>query len=259
MKKFSFYFIALLGVLTLGACEPSSKKLKVGVTAGPHAIIMEKVKTLAEANDLAIEVIEFNDFILPNEALSQGELDINSFQHQPYLEEQIKSRGYTLTAIGKTVVMPLGIYSATHKKLEELPFNARILVPNDPTNEGRALKLLEKLGLITLKPLPNPSVLDIVTNPKNFQLTTLEAPHIPRALKDADAGLINTDWVLLANLDPRLALAHEDKDSPYANILVVKKGQENDPRIQKLVQLYHSETVKKFIEETFKGAVIPAW
>jgi D-methionine transport system substrate-binding protein len=259
MKKLSFYLGALLGLFTLLACEPSSKKLRVGVTAGPHAIIMEKVKTLAETKDLAIEIIEFNDFILPNEALSQGELDINSFQHQPYLDEQIKSRGYTLTAVAKTVVMPLGIYSVTFKRLEELPSNARILIPNDPTNEGRSLKLLEKFGLITLKPSPNPSVLDIKTNPKNCQMITLEAPHIPRALKDADAGLINTDWVLLAGLDPSLALAHEDKDSPYANILVVKKGQENEPRVQKLVQIYQSDEVKRFIEETFKGAVIPAW
>lgn len=232
--------------------------LKVGVTAGPHAIIMEKVKELAKVQGLDIQVIEFNDFILPNVALNDKELDINSYQHQPYLDEQVKSRGYKIKSAGKTILMPLGIYSKTLKSLTELKENAKIAIPSDPTNGGRALKLLEKEGLIKLKASDNPSVLDITDNPKKLALIEIEAPQIPRILPDVDAAVINTDWVLVAGLDPHTAIAMESKDSPYANVFAIRQD-ETRPEVEKLIKIYQSDPVKEFINATFKGAVLPAW
>ncbi len=232
--------------------------LKVGVTAGPHAIIMEKVKDLAEAQGVDIQVIEFNDFILPNVALNDKELDMNYYQHQPYLDEQVKSRGYKIKSAGKTILMPLGIYSKTLKSLTELKEHAKIAIPSDPTNGGRALKLLEKEGLIKLKASDNPSVLDITENPKKLTFMEIEAPQIPRILEDVDAAVINTDWVLVAGLDPHAAIAMESKDSPYANVFAIRQD-EKRPEVEKLIKIYQSDPVKEFINTTFKGAVLPAW
>lgn len=250
LKAFAFL------ILTLSPLHAAP--LKVGVTAGPHAIIMDKVKELAKAQGIDIQVIEFNDFILPNMALSDKEIDINSYQHQPFLEEQVKARGYNIKSAGKSVLMPLGIYSKPLKKISDLKNKSKIAIPSDPTNEGRALKLLEKEGLITLKAGDNPSVLDIQDNPKELSFLEIDAPQLPRTLDDVDAAVINTDWVLLAGLDPRSALSFEDKNSPYANIFVIRKD-ETRPEIFQLISIYQSEPIKEFIKETFKGAVIPAW
>jgi D-methionine transport system substrate-binding protein len=208
---------------------------------------------------LEIDVIEFNDFILPNEALNNKELDANSMQHQPYLDNQCQARGYNLVSVGKTVLMPFGVYSKKIKSLNDLPEGAKVAIPNDPTNGGRALLLLKDLGLISLKRHDLQSVLDITENPKKLSFVELEAPQLPRSLDDVDIALINTDWVVVSGLDSKSALAVEGKDSPYANILVVRKGDESRPDIQKLVEIYHSDDVKKFINDTFKGAVLPAW
>ena len=232
--------------------------LKVGVTAGPHAMIMEKVKELAKAEGIEIQVIEFNDFILPNAALNDKELDINVYQHQPFLDEQVKSRGYKIKSAGKTVLMPLGIYSHTLTKLANLKDKSKIAIPSDSTNEGRALKLLEKEGLIKLAPSENPSILDIVNNPKKLTILEIEAPQLPRILDDVDAAVINTDWVLLAGLNPLTALASEDKRSPYANVIAIRED-ESRPEVKQIIQLYQSEPIKMFIQEKFKGAILPAW
>ncbi len=253
MKLLTALALFILSITPLVAAP-----LKVGVTAGPHAIIMEKVKELAKNQGIDIQVIEFNDFILPNVALNDKELDINSYQHKPFLEEQIKSRGYKIKAAGKTVLMPLGIYSKTIKKLADLKDKSKIAIPSDPTNGGRALKLLEKVGLITLKPVDNPSILDIKNNPKNLTLVEIDAPQLPRTLDDVDAAVINTDWVLLAGLDPKAALATEDKNSPYANVFAIRED-ENRPEVEKLIKIYQSEPIKTFILEKFKGAILPAW
>lgn len=250
LTAFSFIFLSISSL--------SAVPLKVGVVAGPHAMIMEKVKELAHAKGLEIQVIEFNDFILPNMALNDKEIDINSYQHQPYLDEQVKSRGYKIKAAGKTVLMPMGIYSKKIQKLADLKENAKVAIPNDPTNGGRALKLLEKEGLIKLKPSENPSILDIAENPKKLSIIEVDAPQVPRTLDDVDAAVINTDWVHLAGLDPQTALAVESKDSPYANIFAIRED-ENRPEVEKLIKIYQSEPIKKFINEKFNGAVLPAW
>ncbi|MBY0292538.1 MAG: MetQ/NlpA family ABC transporter substrate-binding protein [Alphaproteobacteria bacterium] len=247
---FAFFLLSITHLIAV--------PLKVGVTAGPHAIIMEKVKELAKAEGIEIQVIEFNDFILPNAALNDKELDINIYQHQPFLDEQVKSRGYKIKSAGKTVLMPLGIYSNTLTKLADLKDKSTIAIPSDPTNEGRALKLLEKEGLIQLAPSENPSILDIINNPKNLTILEIEAPQLPRILDDVDAAVINTDWVLLAGLNPQTALASEDKNSPYANVIAIRED-ENRPEVKQIIQLYQSEPIRLFIQEKFKGAILPAW
>ena len=254
MNLLKIFTLLILSLTSLRAAP----LLKIGVTAGPHAIIMEKVKELAKAEGIDVQVIEFNDFILPNVALNDKEIDINSYQHQPFLDEQIKNRGYKIKSAGKTVLMPMGIYSKTLKKLSDLKENSKIVIPSDPTNGGRALKLLEKEGIIKLKPSDNPSILDIIENPKKIKILEIEAPQVPRALEDVAAAVINTDWVLLAGLDPKTALAIEDKNSPYANVFAIRID-EKRPEIEKLIKLYQSEAIKNFINDKFKGAVIPAW
>lgn len=250
--------LATLSFILLSIPALNAVSLKVGVTAGPHAMIMEKVKELAQAEGIDVQIIEFNDFILPNIALNDGELDLNSYQHQPYLDEQVKNRGYKIKSAGKTVLMPLGIYSNKIKTLTDLKEGAKIAIPNDPTNGGRALKLLEKEGLITLKPSENPSLLDIAENPKKLSILEIDAPQVPRILDDVDIGITNTDWILLANIDPQVALAIEDKNSPYANVFAIRDD-ENRPEVEKLIKIYQSDPIKRFIQETFKGAIVSAW
>ncbi len=184
---------------------------------------------------------------------------LNSFQHQTFLDEQIKVRGYKLVTIAKTILLPIGAYSKTYKNIQDLPDGAKIAIPNDPTNGARSLLLLQKAGLIDFKPMEAPSVLNIVKNTKNLKILELESPQLPRALDDLAMAVINTDWVLSAGLDPHSAIFREDSNSPYANIIVIRQGDENRVDIQTLVQAYHSQATRDFIESTFKGAVIPAW
>lgn len=250
--KYKFFAAVVLLSTTVHA-------LKVGVTAGPHAMIMEKVKDVAKKDGLAVDVVEFNDFILPNAALDQGDLQANCYQHEPFLVEQIKARGYNILSVARTVVMPLGAYSHKIKKIEELKEGARVAIPNDPTNGGRALKLLEEQGLLKLKKTELPSLLDIQENPKKLDIIELEAPQLPRSLDEVDMIITNTDWIILSKMDPQSALATESKDSPYANLIVVQKGHEQDEDILKLVKAYQSDEVKTFINTEFKGAVLPAW
>lgn len=253
MKRLTTFIFFMLFIPPLVAAP-----LKIGVTAGPHAIIMEKVKELAKAEGIEIQIIEFNDFILPNIALNDKELDINSYQHQPFLDEQVKTRGYKIKSAGKTVLMPLGIYSKNLKKIADLKEKSKIAIPSDPTNGGRALKLLAKEGLIKLNSSNNPCILDIIENPKKLVILEIDAPQIPRVLDDVDAAIINTDWILLAGLNPETALATEDKNSPYANVLAIREG-ENRPEVERLIKIYQSNPIKVFIKEKFKGAILPAW
>lgn len=239
-----------------------NKTIKVGVTAGPHVEVMEFVKGLAAKEGVDIKVVEFNDFILPNAALAQGDLDINSYQHEPFLEEQVKSRGYKLSSIGKTILFPIALYAKKVKELKDIKEGAQIAIPNDPTNGGRALLLLQKVGLIKLKSGVGhtASILDIEENPKQLKIVEIEAPQIPRALDDVDAGITNTDWALLAGLNPcKDALAMEDKDSPYANIIVVRTADKDKKDFLEFVKIYQSPQTKEFIKTKFGCAAVPAW
>jgi len=222
--------------------------LKVGVTAGPHADIVHQIQEIAKKQGLTIDVIEFNNYILPNAALASKDLDLNSYQHEEFLKGQVESRGYKLKAIGKTIVMPLGVYSTKIKSLNDLPKGSKITIPNDPTNGGRALKLLAKNKVIEIKNVAAPCVLDITSNPKNISFIEIESPLVPKSLPDVDAAVINTDWVLQSGLDPKSAIVHEDKDSPYVNIIAVRSEDENKEDIQKFVKIYHSPEIRTFIE-----------
>ncbi|ALP63591.1 MetQ/NlpA family ABC transporter substrate-binding protein [Paraburkholderia caribensis] len=264
-RRFILKAAAVLGVASLiGASSLAfaEESIKVGVTGGPHAQIMDVVKTVAAKNGLNIKVIEFSDYVQPNAALAGGDLDANSYQHDPYLQAQVKDRGYKLIRIADTVTFPMGIYSKKVKTLAELPAGAKIAVPNDPTNGGRALLLLQKQGLLKLRADAGlkATPLDIVENPKKLKIVELDAAQIPRSLGDVDAAAINTNFAMEAGLKPKQdAIAIEDPKGPYVNVIAIRESDRNKPWVAKLVAAYHSPEVKQFIESKFGGAVIASW
>ncbi|EGO61885.1 MetQ/NlpA family ABC transporter substrate-binding protein [Acetonema longum] len=261
--------IALTGIITGcgGAKEEKPvaaerKSIKVGVSAGPHAEIMEVVKKIAARDGLDIQIVEFTDYMTPNIALSQGDIDVNSYQHQPWLDNQIKDRKYEFVSIAKTVIFPMGIYSKRVKNATELKEGATIAIPNDPSNSGRALAILEKGGVIKLKPGAGikATLADIAENPKKIKIRELDAAQIPRSLDDLDAAAINTNYAIVAGLVPtKDAIILEDPDSPYANLLVVRRKDKDQPVFRKLIKAYHTPEVKQWIEEKYKGSFVPTW
>ena len=261
LTRRSLAALAVAALLPLSA-QAQDKPIKVGVTAGPHAEIMEVVKKVAEKDGLRIEIVEFSDYVQPNAALNAGDLDANSYQHLPYLEAQIRDRGYKLSNIGYTVVFPMGIYSKKVKSLSDLKSGARLAIPNDPTNGGRALLLLQRAGVIKLKPAAGlkASPLDIVDNPKNLKILELDAAQLPRSLDEVDAAAVNTNYAITAGLQPtRDAIAIEDAKSPYTNIIAVRTQDKDKPEFARLVKAYHSPEVKAFIEQKYQKAVVTSW
>ncbi len=264
------------GALTLGlaACGSDNGSgsgsadadgpLIVAASPTPHADILNYVKdNLAKKEGLDLEVKEFTDYVLPNTATQDGSVGANYFQHKPYLDDFNKKNGTDLVWVNDVHLEPLGLYSKSIKKLDELKDGATVAVPNDTTNEGRALKLLDANGIIKLKDdaALDATPADIAENPKNLKFKELEAAQLPRSLGDVDAAVINGNYAVEADLSPKKdAIALETaKGNPYANGLVVKKGQENDPRVKKLAKLLNSPEVKKYIEDKFDGAVEPAF
>lgn len=259
-----FRGIAFLSALliSLASCKLSEERrmVRIGVTAGPHDIIMQEVKKKAHEAGISIEIIEFNDFVLPNAALDQGDLDANCYQHIDFLEDQMKNRGYKFAGLGPTILLPMGIYSKKHKSLDTVPDNALVVIPNDPTNEGRALRLLEHAGLIKLKPgVSHPVPMHIIENPKNLKIKEIDSPQLPLSLKDVELAVINTDWVILAGGDLSLAIYWEKPDRDYANLFVVRAQDKNNPTLKKILSIYQSDSIKEFIARRFKNAVITAW
>lgn len=263
MLRFRSLASLLAGAATLAvAFGASAETIKVGVTAGPHAQILEAVKPIAAKDGLDIQILEFTDYVIPNQALAGGDLDANSFQHQPYLDNQVKDRGFDLVSVGKTVVYPIGIYSKKVKSLDELQSGAKVAIPNDPTNGGRVLLLLQAKGLIKLKDggTLKASPIDIVENPKKLEIVELDAAQLPRSLDDVTVAAINTNFALEAGIDPvKDAIAREAADSPYANVIAVRKADKDKPWVAKLVKAYNSPEVKEFILTKFKNAVVPAF
>ena len=252
----------IAAALALSAGMAAAEDIKIGVSPGEHAEILEQVAPIAAAKGLNLDIVEFSDYVVPNTALADGDLQANSFQHVPYLENQIKDRGFDLVVVGKTITTPMGVYSSKLKSLGDLAPGATVAIPNDPTNGGRALLVLAEQGLITVNPDAGlvPTPLDITGNPKNLEFTELDAAQLPRALQDADAAVINTNYALDAGLSPKNdAIAMEKADSPYANVIVVRAGDEGQPWVKTLVEAYHSPEIKSFIETKYEGAVIPAW
>jgi D-methionine transport system substrate-binding protein len=268
MKKTVLIAIISIFALGLAACGSettgalSDDKLKIGVTAGPHEQIMEKVKEVAAKDGLEIEIVVFTDYPIVNVALAEGDLDANSFQHLPYLEQFKEDRGLDLVEVATTVNFPMGIYSGEVNSVEELKEGDRIGLPNDPTNGARALILFEQAGLITLREGAGAgaSVRDIVDNPLNLQFIELEAAQIPRQLDELAAAAINTNFAVEFGFVPtRDSIFIEPKDSPWVNIIAVRTENKDDAVLQKLINAYHSEEVKQFVEDTFEGSVVPSW
>lgn len=253
--------LALAAGFTTGALA-QDKPLKIGVTAGPHAQIFEQVKKVAEKDGLKIQVIEFSDYVQPNAALAAGDLDANAYQHKPYLDAQVKDRGYKIVSVGYTVNFPMGLYSKKVKKLEDLKEGARFGLPNDPTNGGRALLLMQDKGLIKLKEGAGlkATPLDVVSNPKKLRFVELDAAQLPRSLDDLDASAVNTNFAISAGLNPvKDAIALESAKGPYVNLIAVREADKNKPWVAKLLKAYHSEEIRKFIEVEFKGSVLPGF
>ncbi|MEZ0171981.1 MetQ/NlpA family ABC transporter substrate-binding protein [Microvirga sp. TS319] len=259
LKRLSL--IALLSLAVLPAAA-QTQTIRIGVTPGPHAQILEAVKPIAAKKGLDIKIVEFSDYVVPNEALASGELEANSFQHQPYLDNQKENRGYKIETAAQTVNFPIGIYSKKHKAFDAIPDGARVAIPNDPTNGGRALLLLQDKGLIKLKDNVGfkPTILDITANAKNLKFTEIDAAQAPRVLDDVDAAVINTNYATQAGLDPvKDALTRENPKGPYVNIIAVRAEDKDKPWVKALVESYHSPEVKAFVQETFKGAVLTSW
>ena len=277
MRGKFFAALTLAATLLLTGCggggdQPAQKTddkaakevtLKIGATPVPHAEILEQIKPDLKEKGITLEVIEFNDYVQPNIALNDKELDANFFQHEPYLNDFIKEhKDVKLKNAGGVHIEPMGIYSKKIKKLDELTGGATVSIPNDPTNGGRALLLLQKAGLLKLKDgvKEMATVQDIVENPKDLRIQEVEAAQLPRTLEDVDISIINTNFAMNADLNPmRDALFIEDKTSPYVNIIAVRDGDENREEIKTLLNTIKTDKIKKFLEEKYKGAIVPAF
>lgn len=254
--------VSLAAILGLSGCAKKTSTLKVGATPVPHAELLKLVEPDLEAKGIKLEIVEFTDYVTPNIALAEKQLDANFFQHVPYLESFATERKLSLESAGLVHVEPLGLYSKKFATVEALPKGATIALPNDPTNEGRALILLQAKRLIKLAAdaglKAGPA--QVVENPKGFKFKELEAAQLPRTLVDVDAAIINGNYALESGLNPvKDALVLEGADSPYANIVAVRSGEAKDPRILALLEALHSQKVKDFILATYKGGVVPAF
>jgi D-methionine transport system substrate-binding protein len=252
----------LAALATVAAFSAHAQTLTVAATAVPHAEILEFVKPALAKEGVDLQVKVFTDYVQPNVQVAEKRLDANFFQHQPYLDEFNKSRGTQLVSVVGVHVEPFGAYSSKYKKLDELPQGATVVIPNDATNGGRALLLLDKAGLIKLKDKHNilATPKDISENPKGLKFRELEAATLPRVLSQVDLALINTNYALEAKLDPKNdALVIEGSDSPYVNNLVARADNKDSDAIQKLAKALTTPEVKKFIEDKYKGAIVPAF
>jgi D-methionine transport system substrate-binding protein len=274
MKKLALTLLtSVLLVSSLAGCtsKPSAdaaggdnkvQTLKVGVTAGPHETIVKKVKEIAAGQSLNIEIVAFNEFVQPNIQLFEKQLDANIYQHEPYLNKFNADRKMNLVTVAPSVNFPMGIYSEKIKSVEELKEGDSISLPNDATNLARSLILLQSAGVIKLKDGVGvaATVRDIVENPKAIKFVELEAPMVIRSLQDVTAAVVNTPFAVEAGLNPvKDSIFIEDKDSPWVNHVVTRPELKEDERIKKLVEIYHSAEIRKFIEDTFEGSVVPGF
>ena len=277
MKRALWLIAVILVIGVLGACGSNEKtgdakgsdatalsedKLIVGTTAGPQEQIMEQVKALAADEGLEIELKVFSDYVLPNTALHEGDLDANSYQHKPFLDQFNEDHETDLIPVGKTILNPMGIYSEKITEFDDIPEGGKFGLPNDPTNGSRALFILQEAGHITLTEgkEENATIYDIEENPKNLEFIELDAAQIPKQLNEVDAAAINTNFAIGAGLSPKEdSIILESTESPYVNYIVVRSENEEDPVVEKLISVYQSDEIKQFIEEEFKGSIIPGW
>ncbi|MCC2597423.1 MetQ/NlpA family ABC transporter substrate-binding protein [Pusillimonas sp. MFBS29] len=250
------------GFALLGSAALHAETLSVAATPVPHAELLELVKPVLAKEGVELDIKVFTDYVQPNQQVADGQIDVNFFQHQPYLDSFNKERKTDLVTVGLVHVEPFGAYSDKIKNVADLKEGAQIALPNDPSNGARALLLLQKQGLIKLKDPANilATSRDVVENPKKLKFRELEAATLPRVLPDVDLALINTNYALEAGLNPvKDALFIEGADSPYANIVVTTQARKDDAAVKKLVQALNSDETRKFIEEKYKGAIVPAF
>ena len=276
MKKKFWAMLSLAATLLFAGCgggggdapaasggDKLNATIKVGATPVPHAEILEEIKPDLKEKGVTLEIVEFNDYVQPNIALNDKELDANFFQHEPYLNDFVKEHTeMKIKNAGGVHVEPMGIYSSKIKSLDEIPFGGTVSIPNDATNGGRALLLLHKAGVLTLRDGVSEmaTVQDIISNHNDLTIQEIEAAQLPRTLDDVDIAVINTNFAMNANLNPMNdALYMEDKTSPYVNIVVVRDGDENRAEIKALLETLRSDKVKNFITEKYKGAIVPAF
>ncbi|SUA56334.1 MetQ/NlpA family ABC transporter substrate-binding protein [Oligella urethralis] len=262
MKLTSIF--SALALTAAVALQPAlaADKLSIAATPVPHAEILEHIKPALKEAGVDLDIKVFTDYVQPNQQVADGQIDANFFQHKPYLDSFNKERGTDLVSVGLVHVEPFGAYSKKIDNIENLKEGARVAIPNDPSNGARGLLLLEKNGLIKLKDPENllATSRDVSENPKQLKFTELEAATLARVLDDVDLALINTNYAIEAGLNPlEDALIIEGSESPYANLVAVKAGNEKDGRVEKLLKALQSEDVKKFIADKYKGAVVPAF
>ena len=263
MNKRNFLITAALSAaFCFFGTANAAETLKIGASPVPHADILKVVQPELAKKGIDLKIIEFSDYVQPNLALSDKDLDANFFQHEPYLDTFVSERKMNLVSAGKVHIEPMGIYSKKIKSLNDIPEGAKIAIPNDPSNGGRALALLQSAKLLKLKDGVGvkATVGDIVGNDKKLKIVEIEAALLPRSMDDTDLSVINSNFAMEAKLNPvKDSLFTEPKESPYANIVAVCKGDEKRPEIQKLMNALRSPEVKKFIEDKYKGAVVAAF
>lgn len=272
-KKILLVVLALVLVLTSCSKKESktedgqttntdNKKVVIGVSPAPHKEIAEKAKEILEKDGIELEIKEFDDYVTPNTSLEEKDIDLNFFQHIPYLENFNKERGTKIVSLGGVHIEPLGVYSKTYKSLDELKDGDEVIIPNDATNGARALKLLEENNVIKLKSDAGLEATekDIEENPKNLKFTPVEAATIPRAYEDAAIAVINSNYALEANLSPKNdAIATEKAEgNPFANVIAAREADKDNETYKKVLEAFQSDEVKKYIEEKFQGEIIPA-
>ncbi|MES5481292.1 MetQ/NlpA family ABC transporter substrate-binding protein [Bradyrhizobium sp. INPA03-11B] len=254
--------MTVVAVAALLAGNARADTIRVGVTAGPHAEITEVVRKVAAERGLDIKVVEFTDYVIPNQALALGDLEANSFQHEPYLKNQISKTGWKIVKIANTIASPQGVYSLKYKKLADLPEGARVAIANDPSNGARGLMILALHGVIKLKDPSNvaSTIADITDNPKKLRFVELDAAQLPRSLQDVDLVSINNNYAVQAGLNPAAdAIAREAVDGPWVNIIAVREQDKDKPWVKPLIDAYHSDEVKAFLDKRFKGTYIATW
>ena len=257
-----FTLAAAVGLLlSAGEIARADANLKVGVSAGPYADILRYAADLAAKEGIKAQIIEFTDWTQPNEALNAGDLDLNNFQHVPYLNNQVKTRGYDIIPLAKTIIVPFGLYSKKVDKIADIKDGATTAIPNDPSNGARGLQLLEKAGLIKLKPGADitATIADIAENPKHLKIQELDAAQLPRALDDLDFSVVSLNYAINAGLDPKKALILEDDQSKWNLVFAVKPKNKDNPAILRFVEIYRSEPVKEFIQKKFNGVILTTW
>lgn len=256
MKLKALILLFFLTYFNLNATETIS----IAASPVPHAQILEQIKPELEKQGYKLEIKEFTDYVLPNLAVNTNEIDANFFQHEPYLKEFNNIKKTKLVKVATIHIEPMAVYSKKYKDFNNIKEGIKIAIPNDPTNESRALDLIGKTGLVSFKDSALKTPLDIIDNPKKIKFIELKAAQLPRALSDVDFAVINSNYALSAGLNPlKDSVLIEDKNNPYANIIVVKEGNENNPKIKALIQALQSDKIKQFILEKYNGSIIPAF